>query len=535
MDTNTTTPSEEQTQSTLTESENTPPPQQEKNNRKKILVGAVLGLILLFGGALALTRDSKQETRTETTKKDIPLIRIGEISGPLNHFYPGIENTDIDVQINNQIFEGLVQYEDKTKIVPMLATSWTNPDSSTWVFKLKQNVKFHTGRTLTAKDVKVSLEEIINNHPDLSSIYSGIKTVEVVDDNTVKITTAEPDPILLNRLASLAVYDSQGKPNDAANGTGPYQVKPGSVPTENKLELSAFDNYHGGHVYTRELQFSLADSQENTAKDFKENKVDIAGDFDGTYFNETSLGQFKEYKVLTPSLNLLGMNTLKTGSPLQKVEVRQALQNLIDVPAFNKAQQVQGTVADQLIPQELPGYNPAIKRPQRNVAKAKELLIAAGYPNGVTLELTGSLMPEEGVKELQKQFAEGGVKIVYKDIEDFSAFLDAAYGGQTDLYFLGYSSDVLDGIDFLTFITEQQPGNYKSPELEKIVEQANQTTDPAERLKVLQQGSKVVSDNALVVPLTSVYHNFALKQDYTLVQDNPRAYLGVYFWKVHAR
>ena len=195
---------------------------------------------------------------------------------------------------DSQLFEGLVGYQDQIKIKPMLATSWSNPDDSTWVFNLRHNVKFHSGRTMTADDVKYSLDYAVAHQGDNGSatqlaLASSINSVKVLNPYQVQITTNGPDAVLLNRLAALYVVDSKAKLGDPNAGTGPYMIKPGTIkPNASALDLVAVNNYWGGHVYTRAVHFQEDATEDQMTKDAAAGKLDIAGDF-----NDKQVAQVK--------------------------------------------------------------------------------------------------------------------------------------------------------------------------------------------------------------------------------------------------
>ena len=225
-------------------------PQKHSPKKMKLVIWALVVVILVGGLATAyiLSRPEKKADQVSNEKKEIQLINYGTADGPVNRFYPDVTGNSVDFEVNEQVFEGLVQYENETRIKPLLATSWTNPDDSTWVFKLKEGVKFHTGTVMTAKDVKFSLENYKTT--EWGKIFAGtIKSADVVDDYTVKVTTNGPDPILLNKLVFMFIVDSTSTlKNDTANGTGPYTLKTDSKPTDTLSELVAYDDYHGGRA-----------------------------------------------------------------------------------------------------------------------------------------------------------------------------------------------------------------------------------------------------------------------------------------------
>src|SRR5665811_2299366 len=184
------------------------PPEKKSKKVNWKLISLVLAVIALLGiGTYFVMKLSEGDdaTPTEVVKNEIPLLRVSLINGPLNEIYYDVVN-DGAVAVNNQMYEGLVAYENVNKIVPRLADSWSNPDIQTWVFTLKQNVVFHSGNLLTAEDVKYALEnsETVN----VGGLGSSIASVEVVDANTVKVVTDGPDPLLLGKLAGLWIIDS---------------------------------------------------------------------------------------------------------------------------------------------------------------------------------------------------------------------------------------------------------------------------------------------------------------------------------------
>src|SRR5581483_423633 len=132
------------------------------------------------------------------------------------------------------VIEPLVEWDwTKKDLVPVLAESWSNPENRTWLFKLKQGVRFHDGSESTAEDVVHSYTRILKD-PDSkqASSINGIDDMEVLDRYTVSLHTKTPDAALLFRLSqrfitSKALYDRLGpaEADKLAIGTGPYKFK----------------------------------------------------------------------------------------------------------------------------------------------------------------------------------------------------------------------------------------------------------------------------------------------------------------------
>jgi peptide/nickel transport system substrate-binding protein len=514
----------------------TPDKKLHAKSKKRWLIMLAVGLPLLALIGFLIAAMLRGRSAPTVVKQDIPLLRYGTVEGPINSFYPGNSNAQTEFDVNEQIFEGLVTYENRTKIVPLLATSWTNPDDSTWIFDLKQGVKFHTGRTMTAKDVKYSLENFRDTN--FGQLFgTTIKSVDILDDYKVQINTDGPDPVLLNKLTFLFIVDSQSdKQNDPVNGTGPYQMKSDTTPTEKELQLVAFDDYHGGHVYTRALTWLLYDDEEGMLEASKKGEVDFVGSF----FKADKVRQLKEldletYDIEGLAVSHIGINHSKTGSPVQKLKIRQAMYYAMDVPALLKAGDSRGNPASQIVPQDIPGYNPAVTRPARDLEKAKQLVKEAGYPGGVTLTLSYPVISENTIKEFVRQMAEANITVKLDPQPDTSSLIDKILNGQTEIYSVSYSTDILDAIDVFGFLGSFiTPGSGKA-EVDALTAKANTTLDPNERLKILQETSKVLMDNMAWVPISVPIYTWGLDKSYVIQRDMPQQGVGIFFWKVYSR
>jgi peptide/nickel transport system substrate-binding protein len=495
-----------------------------------LLVVAALGI-----GGWFLYQKHKDDSKAVTSSsqsKEIPLLKIGIKGAAYGSLYPDMSPSSYSFLTNSQIFEGLVRYENKSKIVPALASNWTNPDSKTWTFTVKNGVKFHDGHTLTAKDVKYSLDTVIASDSELAQTFaSTISTVEVVGNNQVKIMTNVPDPTLLNRLAFLYVIDAN-LPKDedpSMAGTGPYKIKPGAKPTDKNVQMVAVNNYHGGTPKVRALSFGYEDDSASLIKAFKAHEYNIIGAV--PVDQVTSVKGATEFISSEPDTDYIGFNTVKPG-PLQNKLVREAIRYAADPEAIGKARGNQITPLSQLIPESIPGYNPSINPYKRDVAKAKKLLTEAGYPNGVTLRFS-TTDSQEVVDEITTNLKEAGITLTLDRHPDFDEFIDYFSSGKAELYSVEYSSDTLDGLDI--YNTTLDSANYNNPKLTALLNQAGATVDPAKRLKLLQDAAVVIDQDVAIVPLSTENSVWLLDKNYVIQQDMPSSFISVYFYKVHAR
>lgn len=165
------------------------------------------------------------------------------------------------------IFEKLVHFdkEDPSIVTPQLAESWVWLDDNTLEFTLRQGVLFHNGQPMTAHDIKYGMDRAMNPATGSGSFFAMLATIDsidVIDDYTLRITTADPDPILLTRLASL--WGSFAIPNGYIEevgeeayitkpvSTGPYMVESFEP---DRIVLRAFEDYWGVKPNVQELVY----------------------------------------------------------------------------------------------------------------------------------------------------------------------------------------------------------------------------------------------------------------------------------------
>lgn len=502
------------------------------SHRGIVITILVLLLVAALGAAayIFLGKDKAGTAATSAvTKKDIPNVRYVTNNSGWDLFYPVSENTSSYNEANLATFEGLVRYENKTQIVPLLATGWTNPDSTTWVFNLKKGVKFHSGREMTAEDVKASFEKAKTEVAG-EIFASTIKSVEVNGPYKVTIKTDGPDPTLLKKLVNYYVFDTKsGKDNDPINGTGPFVMKAGTKPAAESLELTAFDGYHGGRLNVRSLSFIALDG-EDRGEAFNANKGDIT--------DSPPLAITREHVSLTVEPNavfLLPLNTKRVGSPLQNQKVREAIHLATDPAPLAKVRGEDPLPASQLMPSSIPGYNPDVIRPARDIVKAKQLLKEAGYPNGFTITFTYYGPSQSTADEISRQLAEAGIKLKQDPQTDVKILGQKAATGGTDMYFQTYATDILDASDTLAVYSDT--ANYTNAKVVKLLGDAQNTFDSSKRLGFLQEASKEMSTDLGVVPVytpksTPISHN----KNLVIQRDiNSSNLLGIYWFKVYAK
>ena len=142
---------------------------------------------------------------------------------------PAVTRSKPSQIVLGHIFNTLVKWNNPTlsEIVPDLAESWTkSEDGKKWTFKLRQNVKFHDGTPFNAEAVKFNLERVVD--PELGSPnrsqLKAISEITVIDAYTIELTTEQPSPTLLEKLAG--AFASMNSPTAVAKSGRAYSRKP---------------------------------------------------------------------------------------------------------------------------------------------------------------------------------------------------------------------------------------------------------------------------------------------------------------------
>ena len=508
------------------------------NKRGKKLIKLLL--VMLVVAALGVTgwyfwnKSQPVEVTKKAETQDIETFRFGTVEGPANSYFPVAEGAGISVNESRQIYEGLIGSKDK-KFVPLLAESWTNPDSRTWVFKLKPNVKFHTGKTMTASDVKASFDKL-KDYEFWSSFITTIENVEVLNDQEVKITTTEPDALLLNRLSLAFIFDTSAMDKMGNNGTGAYQLDNSKDNTEDFVALKAFDDYHQGRPKTRNIEYIIYKSEDDVVDAMKTGKIDyteihLKSDHDQQLKDAGFVSQTFE----SPGVFGMFMNIDREGSPLKDIEVRKAIAMAVDRKSMLEELGDGNVPAMQVIPKSLPGHDADLSFPEYNPTKAKETLLAA-YPDGITLEFAYFKDVQLEAPILIKQLREAGFTIEEKAFTDPAVLTETLKNADLDLFTASYLSDLLDSRDILGSLlgSESLYKFYTDDEAyQKLLNDSDKEFDPTKRIAILQEANRYVTENLLWLPVRKTEYVAYYPSDFDIQVDyEGGSNLGFYNWHI---
>lgn len=351
-----------------------------------------------------------------------------------------------------EIYENLVQWNDKNQLVPLLAESFKQINDRTYEFKLRKGIKFHNGEELKARDVKFSLTRAAKA-PIVAHIVGDIDIDSFVIPNDYTISFKTKNPItgflsglthsagsILNEKAVTSAGDSY-----AMNpvGTGPFKFV--SWAKSNSLELARFDGYHGAKPKYSKMLIKVIPEPTNRIIELESGGVDIAYEVSATDLKRVQNdSNMQLLRVLDNSTAYLGFNTSK--KPFNDVRVRQAISYAINTKGV--VETVWRGIGRPAVGPVAPNVNysdPSLKVHEYNVAKAKALLKEAGVPSGFSSTIWTNEKKErvDMATIIQSQLKEVGITVDIKVME-WGAYLSGLSKGEQDMFILGWTCQSLD-------------------------------------------------------------------------------------------
>jgi peptide/nickel transport system substrate-binding protein len=331
------------------------------------------------------------------------------------------------------------------KLEPMLATKWTaSAGGKVWTFKIRTGVKFHDGSPLTADDVVWTIQQLADkkNASNALSTFSGVLTpegVRKVDSHTVAFHLEAANgnfPYLVSNDNYNAIIVKKGtdfgKWQKTFLGTGPFKLK--SYTQSQGATFSANPDYWGGKPNLDEAVFTFYQSQQPQIVALQGGQVDVIVQFVAQGAQAITGGS--TYNIIKlKSSNHRELSMRNDQAPFTDPRVRQAVALAFDRPAMVKALlQSLGEVGnDSPFAPSYPSRNTSVPQRVQNVAKAKQLLSAAGHGSGFSATLFTEQYEEiPALAQVIAQQAQAiGVKINLK-VETQSAYYGKATYGNSD-------------------------------------------------------------------------------------------------------
>jgi peptide/nickel transport system substrate-binding protein len=522
---------------------------------RKLLAAVLVGVMVAMGTA-SQAAPAGRTLVVAIAKMDIRTLdphRQYEISPP---------------QIIRAAYETLVTLGDQgrnlTKLEPLLAESYSiSPDGKVYTFRLRRNVRFHTGAVMTATDVVFSFKRLGNLKDNPAWLFGDhVASVEAPNPSTVRITLKEPNAAFLSMLVSpnFAVIDSKAvrahNGTDAPNadksdkatdwldqhsaGTGPFILRKWQRGVEVVLERNA--SYWRarsplGRIVIRDIPDPATQLEQVERGD-----VAIAQSLDADLtarFRRSGRGQVVEGNTL--DMTYLAMTTnVSISSALAERKVRQAIAAAIDYDGIIKGL-MRGSAVQipSIIPVGLVGTDASLA-PRRDLQRAKQLLGEAGYEAGFSVRLiyptrvlVGGLAAETLATKIQSDLAQIGVSVQLEPRETVAWRADYR-AGKLAITIADWTPDFADphgwAIPFaVKGAAAARRVYYDNSKAGSLATEAGKLTEATKRARMYLDLQRILIEDAAFVGLIQPKVNIAVAPRVSGVIYNPVYFLDYYY------
>ena len=472
---------------------------------------------------------------------------IDALTGNISGLIPNVLTDAASFEVGSLIYSGLVTRDKDLNIIGELAESWEfSRDCLDLTFKLRRNVRWHDGRPFTADDVVFTYEAMMN--PKTPTAYRedfrAVSTVEAVDPYTLHVRYAKPYAKALQSWSTwilprhvLESYVKEGRLREAPQnrsdpvGTGPYRFKewkPGE-----KVVLVANPDYFEGRPYLSRIVYRIIPSQATIFLELKAQGIDSAGPAGLTALQFKRQAEFpafrkayNKYQYQDNVYTYLGFNL--SDPRFADKRVRQAFAH-----AINKRELIEGVrlgLGREATGPYKPGtwaYNPNVRTYPYDMAKARELLAAAGWrtknadgilvKDGQPFEFV--LRTNQGNDErrkvaeiIQASLKDLGVKVDIQVIEWASFLKEYIKKRRFEAIILGWGIG-LDPDQFEVWHSSKTGPDdlnrigYANPEADEMLEKGRASCVEAERKKYYDRFQEILAEDE---PIVFLYFRDAL-------------------------
>lgn len=472
---------------------------------------------------------------TQDKKENIVLVLDNDIAT----LDPQMSASGVDLQVFINIYDSLVDIDSEGNFVGNLAESWeVSEDGLTYLFNIRENVKFHNGEILTASDVAFSFNSA-KSSPYLEGQFLAVRDVEVIDEYKIRVNlNYSYAPFLLSLYDQLlilnekAVTESGDSYGENPIGTGAYKFVSHSIGEE--VVLERFDDYFKGSASIKNVIYKII-TDNNTALIALE-----TGDVDFAYkipmISVPAIienDEINTFEIDTIRLLYVLMNTEK--EPFNNLKLRKALNYAIDKDTIIQvAVEGMGSVTNSIFSPDIFGYS-EINGYEYDVEKAKVLIKEAGYSEGLTLTFkTMDGVYKKIAEVVQENLRNVGI-VVEIEVGEKNAYIQDLVTGNYEFGNIGVSVGMDADQYSIVFSSEEQANfsKYSNEKLDELFAVGRKTIEKEERIKIYNEVAQTISDEAVIVPLYYPKTICAARSGLHVGHIDPQEYTRVYdmFWE----
>ena len=424
-------------------------------------------------------------------------------------------------RVGGLIFDALVKKDEHYDLQPWLATSWEQPDALTWVFHLRDGVRFHDGRPLEAEDVAWTIRSMVDGTlvTAKSGAFAPVAGVEVRDRLTVVVRLKQPYAgLLFNMSDGLFGVVPRGAGKDFGMhpvGSGPFRFV--SAVQDKEVLVERNERYWAGAPKIERVRFAVVPDAITSALELKKGSADLASNvvtLDMVHALESAPNLKVESRDGSPVVYM----TFNVTDPLLKDKrVRQAVACAMDRQAIVDAiWRGQARLANTLLPvgHWAAASDAEMAQYPHDVARAQRLLQEAGFPagkDGVRLRITLKTSTDETTRlmaaVLQQQLRAAGIRLEIRSAE-FGTFYADVTKGAFQIYALRWIGSNEDPDIFrYAYGTNSMPpkggnrGRYSNARVDALLTSAAASSDEAVRRADYVAVQKILAEELPGIPL----------------------------------
>lgn len=474
---------------------------------KKIFALMMSCLIVLSVGCSSNSSgDQTAPTGTEGTKMTGGIVRTTMPSEPdnLDPYLSAAADTEA---VMNNVFEGLMRFDEKGEILPQLATDYSvSEDGLTYTFDIRTNVSFHNGEPMTVEDVLYSYQKLagLNGSEALSSKFNTVTGIDKVDEDTLSFTLSSPTASFLSTLIEPVVPTDYTMQTSSPVGTGPFAFT--SYTPGEKIVLDRNENYYDETRMPSidQIEFRIMTDENSILMGLKSGDLDIA-----QVLSMSVPAVEKDFTINSFPQNMVQIFALNLDvKPFDDIRVRHAINYAVDKDLIING--VVGGYGSKLYTNASPvmayWYNDLSQNEPYpyNIEEAKRLLAEAGYANGfeTTIKVPSNYQTHiDTAQVLSDMLSKVGITLNIELIE-WGQWLETVYtGGNYETTIIGLAGK-LDPHEIFVRYESSYPKNFyhfKNKDYDELIATALRETDPVKRASLYKEAQQFLADEAVAV------------------------------------
>ena len=442
------------------------------------------------------------------------------------------------LSVIQMINQRLFKIDNNGNIVPEIAEEVIKVDAKTTLIKIKKDLFFSNGESITVEDVLFSLNRA-KESPRMTKDFYMIESCEKVDDSTIKVKTFYEAGNLFHKLASMgaSIMNKKALEENENNiiGSGMFKLK--EWVAGDRLVLERNEYFKGANSNVKEIIIKFIPEANSRMIMLETGEVDIAEALLPLDFQKISKedNKFTTVEMQSSSNMFIGFDL--RDKYLSDKRVRQAIayainnQDIVD-SIYNGS----ATVATSPIPKITTGYNENSNPYTQNIEKAKELLAEAGFPNGfdIVLNVNEDNQRVDTAVVIQDNLKDIGINVEIKTYQwaSYVAFVEnpaqekgmflmawnIANDDPDELLYPLYHSSQIDAHTNVVF--------YKNEDFDSLISKARETVDKEKRIDLYKKAQDIIQEDLPHYAILYPMQNFAYKKNLKGIEVNKKGYFN---------